>query len=240
VVTEAGIPVEQEKIWDYYQNEGVEHGAFNEARQRFIMKYLSPGQEVLNIGVGRGALERLGQERSIRMHSLDPSERAITRLREQLDLGQRARAGYAQQNPFADEQFHVVVMCEVLEHLDEPTLAAALGEGLRVLKPGGFMFATVPYRENLQAKRVICPACGERFHRIGHVQSFDRQRFRDLFTDHGYVVSRLWLSTFVDWRRPGLANRVKSVVRLGLARLGKDIADPHLVCIARKPAPVSN
>lgn len=118
--------MEQDRIWEYFQNEGLNDHAFPEARQRFMLKYLKPGQAVLNIGVGNGALERLALPKGVDIHALDPSERAIKRLQEELALGDKARAGYAQEMPFKDAQFDAVVMCEVLEHLGDEILSKAL------------------------------------------------------------------------------------------------------------------
>lgn len=35
--------MEQDRIWEYFQNEGLNDHAFPEARQRFMLKYLKPG-----------------------------------------------------------------------------------------------------------------------------------------------------------------------------------------------------
>ena len=53
------------------------------------------------------------------------------------------------QMPFKDAQFGVVVMCEVVERLDDEILSKALLEVWRVLKQGGFLLASTPYREDL-------------------------------------------------------------------------------------------
>jgi SAM-dependent methyltransferase len=51
-------------------------------------------------------------------------------------------------------------MSEVLEHLDDAALAAALGEVRRLLVPGGRLLLTVPHDEHLPDGEVICPCCG--------------------------------------------------------------------------------
>jgi SAM-dependent methyltransferase len=66
-------------------------------------------------------------------------------------------------------------MSEVIEHLDDLTLAATMDELRRVLKPGGYFMGTSPDNEDVVAKTMTCPRCGERFHRVGHVRSFTRQ-----------------------------------------------------------------
>ncbi len=226
--------MKQDKIWDHFQNDGHQDTNFPEARQRFMLDYLKQGSTVLNIGVGSGALERLGLEKGIEMYALDPGEKAIERLRKNFGMGERAQAGYAQAMPFGDGSFDTVVMSEVLEHLDDEVLAASLTEVWRVLKPGGFLLASTPFHEDLAAKQVVCPACGTVFHKVGHVQSFDKLRMRNLLETHGFKVNRLWVTTFVDWQRKGIKNHIKSMLRIFLARLGEGIADPHVLVIAHK------
>jgi SAM-dependent methyltransferase len=226
--------MEQEKIWDYFQNEGLGDGKFPEARQRFMLRFLQAGTSVLNVGVGAGALERLGLEKGVQMYALDPSEKAIERLRESLGMAGRAQAGYAQAIPFPDGSFDMVVMSEVLEHLDDAVLAQSLLEVHRVLKPSGSLLASTPYREDLGAKHVVCPQCGSVFHHMGHMQSFDKPRMRLVIEQSGLRVQRLWVSTFIDWRRQGAGSFLKSLIRLALARMGEGIADPHLLVIAKK------
>lgn len=226
--------MQQEKIWDYFQNEGLKDHKFPEARQRFMLRHLKPGQEVLNIGVGSGVLERLGLAKGVKMYSLDPSQKAIESLRKLPGIANRAQVGYAQAMPFPAEAFDAVVMSEVLEHLDDDTLTKALKETVRVLKPDGLLLASTPYKEDIGANRVVCPDCGKVFHKVGHVQAFDKERMHGLLKSHGYTVGKLYVTTFVDWQRTGIKNFVKSVTRLLLAKMGEGVADPRLVVIAIK------
>lgn len=181
--------MEQDKIWDYLQNEGIDKSGFSSARQRFMLRYLKNGQRVLNIGIGSGMLERLALVKCVDIYALDPSKPAIERLREELKLGDKAQVGYAQQIPFSDWWFDVVVMSEVLEHLDDQILESSLNEVRRILKPGGLLLASTPYRENLDSNAVVCPYCGNLFHKVGHAQSFDRARMIRILNEHDYEIS---------------------------------------------------
>ena len=78
------------------------------------------------------------------------------------------------------------------------------------------------------------PRCGLRFHRWGHIQSFDKGRMQELIQRAGLAVERLQIDTFIDWRRRGGIAFCKSAIRLVFARLGEPLADPHLIAIARK------
>lgn len=227
--------MQQDKIWEYFQNEGLDHEQFPIERQRFLASKIRSNEKVLNIGVGSGMLEKLLTEQGISIYSLDPSERAIERLRSELRMGDRAQAGYGQAIPFPDAQFDVVVMSELIEHLNDQTIDDIAKETFRVLKPGGYALVTTPYNERLSNSSTVCPDCGKVYHRVGHVQSFLSERAEGFFTKKGFKIDRSYVTTFVDWKRPGLKNWLKSIVRLTLARLREDIADPHIVFYARRP-----
>lgn len=57
--------------------------------------------------------------------------------------------GVAEELPFADNVFDVVISCAVLEHVRDPFRAAS--EITRVLKPGGKLFCCVPFLQPFHA-----------------------------------------------------------------------------------------
>lgn len=218
----------QDKIWDYYQNNS-DYDSFGGSlpRYRYLAKQVGPGQKVLNIGVGRGGLEKLLIEKKVEVSSLDPSEVSIEKLRN-LGMGDSARVGYSQNICFADHTFDVVIMSEVLEHLDDESLLETLKEVRRVLRVGGSFIGTVPARENLVDNEAVCPGCGERFHRWGHVQTFSPQSLTQLFLEHDYKIVLTKVTSFPDWRRPGLVNFAKSFFRWILGLVGQQVAVPSI------------
>jgi ubiquinone/menaquinone biosynthesis C-methylase UbiE len=178
--------MDQTKIWDYFQNEEEVAGVAFNARPRyeFLAKQTTVGTNVLNIGVGHGGLEAILVAKGITVSCLDPSEAAINKIREKFALGERAKVGFSQNLPFADNQFDVVVMSEVLEHLTDEVIQATLIEIKRVLKTEGRFIGSVPADEMLLNNRVMCPHCGEHFHRWGHQQHFSKQTLQSLLTIH--------------------------------------------------------
>lgn len=163
----------QEAIWDHFQNEGVSSFDVSADRCSFLASKLRLGQRALNIGIGNAGLERRAKAKGVDIWSLDPSAKAIERARD--ELGDKVQVGYSQNLPFPDQHFDVVVMSEVLEHLEDEVLTASLKEVRRVLKKGGRFIGTTPAREKLEDSFVVCPCCAAHFHRWGHVRSFDRQ-----------------------------------------------------------------
>ncbi len=173
----------QDKIWDYYQNEEIDSFDDSHPRLNDLVKKFKQGDRVLNIGVGGGVFEKLAKNNQIDIYSLDPNENTIKRI-ENFIGNQKAKVGYSQNIPFDGEFFDGVVMSEVIEHLEEDILYSTLSDVNRVLKKGGKFIGTVPFNENLNEQIVVCPKCGEKFHRWGHVQSFDIKKTHKLLSSN--------------------------------------------------------
>lgn len=214
--------MKQEKIWDYYQGQGIHTFDGNAARLKFLMHQLPPaGQRVLNIGVGNGWLEKMIRAQSKHdIYSLDPSAVAIERLQAEIGMDRdHAKVGYSQAIPFPDNTFDAVIMSEVVEHLEDDVIAETLREISRVLAPHGRYIGTVPADEKLENNQVVCPKCGELFHRVGHVQSFSKERlanllgrnFQNVFVKHVYLT---------DWHTLNWKGRLKWLAKKGLLRAG--------------------
>jgi len=209
---------DQRKIWDHFQGEGVAAFDGSSGRLRFIARHIGR-ERVLNIGVGDGSFEAAAVARGAEVYSVDPSEDAIARVRERLSLGDRARVGFGQELPFEDDTMDTVVVSEVLEHLDDEILRGTLDEIRRVLRPGGRVLGTVPAREDLQRNRVVCPHCGEHFHRWGHAQTFDVGSMRTLLSQR-FTVRELSEKLFVTWSQLNWKGRIVALASRVLAALG--------------------
>jgi SAM-dependent methyltransferase len=228
-------PCGQEKIWTHFQNNAPE--SFDAARPRldFLVKQIRKccsleRPVVLNIGVGSGYFERQAVRQSWEVHSLDPDARALASL-EAFDV--QGHVGCIEQIPLPSESCHCVVASEVLEHLTEDQGKHALSEVARVLKTGGAFLGTVPYREDLSAGQVVCPRCGELFHRWGHRRSFTLDLLRRDLAEY-CVVKVVRRTAFPPFRERGFPGKIKSLIRVALAKCGQMIAVPSLYWCAVK------
>lgn len=188
----------QDKIWDYYQNEKIE--SFNDSYPRLndLAKKFKKGDRVLNIGAGGSIFEKIAKNNQIDIYSLDPNENTINKI-QNLIGNQKAKIGYSQNIPFDSDFFDGVVMSEVLEHLNDNIINLTLVDVSRVLKKGGKFIGTVPFSENLSEQIVVCPKCGEKFHRWGHVQSFNLLKIHKLLSLYFSSV-RAKSKMYISWK----------------------------------------
>ncbi len=222
-------------MWDAYQNDPVfgDTGCPSGGRHEYLCTQVSADAIALNIGAGSGSLERQLIAKGVEVHTLDPSETTINRLREELELGERAKVGYSQAIPFADGSFDVVIMTEVLEHLPDKALNTTLPEVSRVLRSGGEFIGTVPADEDLVQSLVVCPHCEQRFHRWGHVQKFTSIRLQQFLEAHFVEVS-IRRRVFDDFRALNLKGKAAYVLRALQAHLGVIAANQHFYFTSRK------
>ena len=226
----------QEKIWDYFQDEGIQSFSGSVPRLRFlfwkackILEGRTP--RVLNIGAGNGWLERRCLKQGWETYALDPSEGAVQKL---VQDGVSAKPGYIESIPYPDNLFDIVFCSEVLEHLSNEQLTQGLREIRRVQKDRGWLIGTVPFNENLGESEVVCPHCGERFHRWGHMQSFDKARLRTELEECKFAVVSLKTYAFPDYSTPSLPNLVRDLLRWPLGRIGSPVVYSNLLFVAHK------
>ena len=211
----------QEKIWDYFQNNPeVSDIAFKaDSRYQFITRKIISGSNVLNIGVGKGGLEEILLAKNVNVFCLDPNEESIRVLKTRFDLGEKARVGFSQAIPFDDNFFDTVIMSEVLEHLSDDVLEKTIKECRRVLRSGGVFIGTVPADEDLIVNRVICPECGKAFHRWGHLQTFSQERIKTMLSNE-FSEPSVQRKYFGNWATLNWKGRVSCFLKKAAVLLG--------------------
>lgn len=147
----------------------------------------------LDFGCGTGHLLKELLGRGLDCYGADSSDEAVTRVNKDFSAfsnwhGAELTDHFATRHP--DHFFDLIVCLETLEHLPPDSTAALFRELRRILKPGGKLFLTVPWAEDLARETIYCPFCESLFHRWQHLNSFSREKLGALIGAQGFRVER--------------------------------------------------
>jgi 2-polyprenyl-3-methyl-5-hydroxy-6-metoxy-1,4-benzoquinol methylase len=140
---------------------------------------------------------------------------------------------------FKDEQFDFITLIETIEHLQDDALHATMQELFRLLKPGGKIFITTPFNEDINSHLNFCPFCKTEFHQMQHMQSFDITALKELAAKHDFVVEGC-INTDMQRLKLGRVKYfvkqilVKLAIAAGLKDAGKN-KTPNLIAFFVKP-----
>lgn len=189
------------------------------------------GKDVLDFGCGPGHLfpHLVKQAPDVRYFGLDFSQGSIDELMKKWGKARQFAGGAAIGDfPVAlDRQFDVIVCCEVIEHLDDPTLEQVCEAFFRLLRPGGRIYLATPNAEDLERAKVMCPDCGAVFHRWQHMRSWNARTLTAQMAKHGFTAHRTFELVYTgSWARTRLLSTARKA-------LGKSL--PNLCYVGIKP-----
>ena len=154
-----------------------------EAKARALAGMIpASARRLLDLGCGNGLITELLRERHA-VVGLDWSLPALGLAR-----GERVCASAARL-PLRPNVFDLVFCSELLEHLSEEDLQAALREIARL--GAAHLLVSVPNRENTHINEVKCPACRHIFNASHHQRSFTPQSLGALFPGYREVETRV-------------------------------------------------
>jgi SAM-dependent methyltransferase len=104
------------------------------------------GQDIIELGCGAAGLARklLSRHPDSRVTGLEVDQRQHAKNLAAPQAGLHFMAGVAQAIPFADASFDLALMLKSLHHVPTASLAQALHEAARVLRPGGHLYVSEP------------------------------------------------------------------------------------------------
>lgn len=228
--------MDQDLIWDYWQNKMPEAFESGRARLSFLVRKVTRlgVRKVLNIGIGSGIFEEIALNRGLEVYSLDPNTRTVENLRARFNMGTKAQVGDIKCIPFPSDMFDAVIVSEVLEHLPDEVLDEGIAEVKRVLRKGGYIIGTVPACEDLVLSTVICPKCGYIFHRWGHLRSFDAKAIWALLSPHFQMLEVLQ-RPFITYSLLNWKGKILGLFKTLFAMLGLHGSGETLIFIGKKP-----
>jgi SAM-dependent methyltransferase len=209
-----------------------------------------PAGDLLDIGCGHGLMLDEARRRGYSVTGLELSQAAAAYARDVLELDVREERVEALAEAQPEQRFQVIVLADIIEHLDDPV--GALDACERLLAPGGALCIVTPDPASHTAR-----LAGSRWwaYIAAHTFLFPRATLRELLEARGLVLSedvplrrsfelRYWAGGLAE-RGGRLASPVRAVARtrLGRRHLTLSLGDErvmlaHKVPVARSPAPL--
>lgn len=106
---------------------------------------LTKGAKLLDVGCGTGEHLQRAVDGGLGAFGVEPAPAMLKIARRNVPRAEVKQA-VATELPFADAEFDLLIMVEVLRYLDRPDTEKALAEARRVLKPGGRLLVTLVNR----------------------------------------------------------------------------------------------
>lgn len=176
---------ENADLWDEKRYIGEESERFKILRAKIPAAVTS----LVDIGCGNGLFLKMLQESKHppyqRLCGVERSTIALSNV-----TGEKIEASI-EKLPLKDNEFDLVSCQEVLEHLPQSSFQSAVRELSRVARR--WILVSVPYREDLDLSLTECSMCRCRFNPSFHLRSFDEERMRNLFSNHGFICSEIFL-----------------------------------------------
>ena len=136
-----------EAAWydEFYQKEQASWPPWYKFALPFLQKNLSAQSRLVELGCGQGHLLRhlakAGLLPEENIHGMDQSRTAIDLVKRHLPKAQ-LETGDIYQLPYPKNFFHICLLMETIEHLEDPH--PALLQMFSVIAPGGFLLVSFP------------------------------------------------------------------------------------------------
>lgn len=223
-----------QRFWNHHSKSEESYFAsqFGEAIIQALWPHLKGRTRVLDYACGTGALTGYLLDKGLHVAACDVSEHSLSLVAKTFGGHERflGTVNPAELDAHAGT-FEVVMLIELIEHVDDSQLMNIFHEVKRVLAPGGVVVVTTPNEENLMTETVYCPQCNHTFHRWQHIRSWSAESLGKLFWLQGLQAVKIFTTDFSLSRHDGwLRYMARKIARSLTGR-----KHPHLVGIAHMP-----
>ncbi len=176
-----------------------------ETLNAYLDRYAAKGARLLDIGCGLGDV-LAGLTGDLQMSGFDYASSNVRIASRRLKGKATICQASIYEQPYESNSFDAGVCLEVLEHIEDD--ARAVREIARVLKPGGFLIAAVPYTFYWPQYKAM----------MGHFRHYTRESFSRLMNENGLQQETL-LPNYPNWHQT--YTRRYAMIRAQAATVGR-------------------
>ena len=187
----------------------------------FNIMYLpaNPKGHLLELGCGSGQILKRMQQMGWQVEGVDFDPSAVENARSK---GLRVHFGTLESQNYPNDHFDVIFMSHLIEHTHDPL--RLLGEGYRILKPGGQLILVTPNSESLG--HTLFKEAWRGLEVPRHLHLFTLKALRELVRRGGFQVKHVKI-TVRNARGIYLASRsIKKAAQAGKGKVS--IPDPNI------------
>lgn len=160
----------------------------------FELCTVSEGDKVLDVGCGNGSLiNAIKQKGNIKVYGIDISPEMIKECRGRYK-NIEFQISRAEETPFVDSHFDIVIICCVLHHLHDPK--KFFQEAHRILKTNGTLIIGEPHF--LLPVRKFIDWIVSPLLQAGDNKLFSHEKLKSLFSENGFLVTEVYKKGFVQ------------------------------------------
>lgn len=177
----------------HYQKDAIEFDYFQERQggaghsetrvHEYILSELPKTEgSILDVGCGKAWVAELCCPKNYKVVSMDISLTNVAKALTKYPFANHSAVVADVFNlPFKENSFDYIIASEIIEHVVDP--AKFVENLMKVLKPGGLLLITTPYKEKLEHS--LCVHCNNLTPRHAHIHSFDEKRLENLYKGSG-------------------------------------------------------
>lgn len=219
-------------FWNYQSRTPVNYftSLYGDRIAEAVRRCVPRQARILDYACGTGALTGQLLHAGFLVGACDLSPDSVAYVQNKYDNPAFCGASRVNDLLAREVQFDVVVLVELVEHVDENVLTKIMADVYKVLAPGGTVIVTTPNHENLDVETVFCPCCNHTFHRWQHVRSWSGKALAERLGIHGFKTVLINETDFSLSRNNGL-------IRYWLHRILQAFRRrklPHLMVAAKK------
>lgn len=167
--------------FDYFQvrESGTEHSE-ERVREYILSQIPKKTKNILDVGCGKAWVAKLCCPKNIEVVSMDIALTNVAKALKKYPFDNHSSVvADVFTLPFKENSFDCIIASEIIEHVVYPDIFVK--NLMQILKPGGVLIITTPYKEKLNYS--LCIHCNKLTPRHAHIHSFDEKILKELYND---------------------------------------------------------